>query len=859
MQIPLTVCAAAAAGPQEIVTFGVPLPQSAAALPSHWCLEDVNAVRVPADVRPLATWPDGGARWLLVDACIDNQLDRQGTLTLIGSDQPLCPAGAALSYAEGAGDLAVDTGAARFSFRVGGAVPFDEVTVLGRNALAPAETRGLLATGPDGGVATATVQRVELEHRGRLRASVRLSGTIRLETRTLEVDVRVDLHAGQADARVRCTIRNPDRAKHPGNFWDLGDPGSMLIRDLSLVFTLAESGPAAAPVSHYSVEPGHTWRSTAATLEIYQDSSGGENWKSFNHRNRQRQVPTVFRGYRVSTAEAEESGLRATPAVCLDAGDVLIGAASPTFWQNFPKALETDQRRLSFRMFPRRWADLHELQGGEQKTHELFITFEPVAAARARLDLVRCPTLLAASPEWTLASGAMDFLAALESEHGALAGQAVDGPDTFEMKREVIDQYGWRNFGEIYGDHEAIGHSAAEPLVSHYNNQYDPVFGFGLQFLRTADLRWWKAMHELAGHVSDIDIYHTRQDKAAYNGGLFWHTYHYGDADLSTHRTYPSRNTGTIAGGGPSADHNYPAGLVLHYYLTGDEASKQAAIGLAQYVLDLEDGRLWPFRYLTHADTGRAHFTPPDYYGPSRSSGNSLSALIDGHLVSGDAKFLSKADQLVLRVIHPDDDQKALRLDEPEYRWFYAMFLQALGKYLHRKVELGQLDDAYAHGRASLLAYARWMADHEYPYLTRPEKLEYPTETWAAQDIRKVDIFCFAAIHSSGAERERFLERAAFFHRTSVETLRAMPTRSLARPVIVLMTSGAMLSWLVGHPDYAEPAPASGRAPRPRTAFVPQRRIAERRALVIVAVSAVAGVAAAAAALFWWFQTSGGV
>ena len=48
-------------------------------------------------------------------------------------------------------------------------------------------------------------------------------------------------------------------------------------------------------------------------------------------------------------------------------------------------------------------------------------------------------------------------------------------------------------------------------------------------------------MSELAAHVVDIDLYHTTQDKSAYNGGMFWHTYHYGDADTATHRTFPSR------------------------------------------------------------------------------------------------------------------------------------------------------------------------------------------------------------------------------------------------------------------------------------------------------------------------------
>src|SRR5712691_2030628 len=96
----------------------------------------------------------------------------------------------------------------------------------------------------------------------------------------------------------------------------------------------------------------------------------------------------------------------------------------------------------------------------------------------------------------------------------------------------------------------------------------------------------------------------------------------------------------------------------------------------------------------------------------------------------------------------------------------------------------------YAYARQSLLHYARWMAANEYPYLEKPEKLEFPTETWAAQDIRKSDVFYLAALHAAGAERDMLVERARYFHRTSIETLQEMSTRAFARPVAVLLTSG---------------------------------------------------------------------
>jgi len=47
----------------------------------------------------------------------------------------------------------------------------------------------------------------------------------------------------------------------------------------------------------------------------------------------------------------------------------------------------------------------------------------------------------------------------------------IEGEHTFERKREVIDEYGWRHFGDIYADHEAVRHTKPSPLVSHFNNQ----------------------------------------------------------------------------------------------------------------------------------------------------------------------------------------------------------------------------------------------------------------------------------------------------------------------------------------------------------------------------------------------------
>ncbi|HQR41917.1 MAG TPA: hypothetical protein PLX97_04520, partial [Gemmatales bacterium] len=296
-------------------------------------------------------------------------------------------------------------------------------------------------------------------------------------------------------------------------------------------------------------------------------------------------------------------------------------------------------------------------------------------------------------------------------EYLTLVDAALEGPDTFATKREVIDEYGWRHFGDIYGDHEAVFHKSPTPLVSHYNNQYDAVAGMGYQYLRSADCRWLTEMQHLARHVIDIDVYHTDQDKSAYNHGLFWHTFHYVDADTGTHRSYP-RNARVppdgrpVPGGGPANEQNYTTGLMLHYFLTGHRPSKETAIGLARWVIDMDDGTKTIFRFLSTSDTGLASKSrTPSYHGPGRGAANSIAALVDGHRLTGEMVFLKKAEQLIRRCIHPSDNVEQRNLLDAENRWFYTMFLQSLGKYLHYKQEIGELDSMYAYARASLLHY----------------------------------------------------------------------------------------------------------------------------------------------------------
>jgi hypothetical protein len=798
-------------------------------------------------VTVLDRWADGTVRWALIDFLVSASAGSGETCHIRVNDPVPVPPGIRVEACAGGSSVAVDTGPAQFNVTRGGPFPFSHVTVNACPAI-DGKRSFLSIEDADGVVWPIAVGSIDSVDRGWLRTVIVLKSDLHgRHTSGLQLEGRLEFLARSPTVRLSLTLRNVRRAGHPGGIWVLGDAGSVFFRDLSLTLQI----PSRSTI-RCSPETTSPLRDRPGPLELYQDSSGGESWLSTNHVNRAHRVPLEFCGYRLRSGGTTRTGLRATPVVSLKHETGELSLAMRHFWQNFPKAVEATEDSLVLRLFPRQFGDLHELQGGEQKTHTFAVCFGPDTVTDVPMAWIRHPTLVRARPEWYASTAAVPYLVPREHDLNRLYRQlidaAVEGLDTFERKREKIDEYGWRHFGDIYGDHEAVRRSGPLPLVSHYNNQYDAIAGFARQFMSTGDTRWWTAFDELAAHVVDIDIYHTVKDKASYNGGMFWHTVHYTDADTATHRSYP-RLPG-VHGGGPSSEHTYTTGLMLHYFMTGDPRSRDAAAGLAGFVMNIDDGRLSRWRWIDRKPTGLATASgTARYHGPGRGGANSLNALIDGHHLTGDRTFLFKADEIVRRCVHPSDDIEARQLLDAERKWFYTMFLQSLGKYLDYKAQAGELDASYAYARASLLHYARWMARYEYPYLDKPDILEFPTETWAAQDIRKSDVFNFAARHAGPDEKGTFRDRALSFFSYSVRTLEGMSTRTLARPVVVLMTSGFLQSHRDLYPDLGAPPQDAEPDYGAPTVFVPQRVRVERRLAQIAAASIAMSIVAA---LIYW-------
>lgn len=662
------------------------------------------------------------------------------------------------------------------------------------------------------------------------------------------------------------TIRNPSPMDHPNGNWDLGAAGNLLIESCKLQFSHT-SKLSFSDLNATAVETGDVVNANDSIV-IHQASSGGEFWKSHNHIDRNGIVPLPFKGYRLVCDAQENSGNRITPILRATCENQTVGLTVKDFWQNFPIKLQANADHLSLELLSSTEDPPAELQGGEQKTFEIAIEFTEAKAASSLTDWIEradepsqstIDEVLKSIPYLTPRSELSD------SRYEALVELAIEGKDTFFMKREVIDEYGWRHYGDVWGDHEAAYHRGETPMISHYNNQYDCTLGFAIQYLRTGDRRWWDLMIPMADHAWDVDTYHTDRDKLLYNGGLFWHTYHYADAHTATHRSYPKQlrmvdsfedgkdlssmgSTGEKleknyqVGGGPAASQNYSTGWMIAYYLTGKQRYKQAAINAADYVMRLENGNATPFKWLCRGETGYSTCSADGYYGPGRASANSTHALLTGHELTNDQKYLDRIAKLMRRTVHPNENLDRLDLLNSELRWFYTMYLQALCRYLDYKVNIGQRDADFRYGVASIIHYARWMSEHERPTLSRPDELQYPTETWAAQDMRKWQVLEHASRYEyDDKQRQKMRQKADGLYDYVVDYLNQSPTKSLCRPVILLLNFGWQRKWLLENrndrlvteeirDDFGQPQ-----------RFTPQRTIAIRRFKKLAIASTIFG------------------
>ncbi len=799
---------------REPVLVGLPLPQGFAADPARIQLRGEGGLPVPLQAEIAAHWPDGSIQWLHCVFFASAEASqktryffhraRNSAETDAGGphDSP------AITIGEDHDGFRVDTGVLSVYLpKSGGFHPWATVSSAPDRPL-PIQTGAMLSGA--GYQCRAEVVSARVENSGPLHCTVLSEGTFctPLGDVPLRFRARHHLYAGLGFCRLDFLVHNPRAARHAQSLWDLGDERSVFVEDLSLVFKAG----AKTPRLLFKTKPGEAFRDAEGEWELFQASSGGPNWQSVNHINREGKIPLPFRGCRIRGQGGLETLDRATPVCVLQTGDEFLGVTLRDFWQNFPKALQNHQGIFRVQLFPGEAGDPFEIQPGEQKAHTLFLQGGNLEGAGdgetpPGLDWAHAPLIPVLPAEWYVRAGIHPHLTSPGSgddpAYFSILEKAVRGERSFFAKREIIDEYGWRNFGDVYADHESAFNEPGKPSVSHYNNQYDLVYGAILHYWRSGTEEWRRFADELARHVRDIDIYHTRKDRYEFNGGLFWHSNHYMAAETATHRCFSRKHWIPGYGGGPSPAHCYAAGLIHHYYLTGERESLEGARELADYALRLLLGapsggerlltalRRAAKRVLAFA---RRQKLKDDLAAPTRAAANVLSVLLDSYQLLREEKYLEHGEDLIRRCVSVKDDPEAMDLLDAENNWSYMMFLQTVGRFLDVLAEKGETGSArHAYAVAVLLHYAKWMAVREKPFLSRPEKLKYPTETWAAIELRKTNVFLYAIQYGGGEDASLFRERAEFFYRQCFSDLARFPEQVFfARPLAILMANGLM-------------------------------------------------------------------
>ncbi len=612
----------------------------------------------------------------------------------------------------------------------------------------------------------------------------------------------------------KLTIHNTKSMKHKAGKWDLGNENAFNFKQLALHFRPQD--PKAIDLLYHKDGPRVSMAKLFAqekqTISLFQASSGGENWQSDNHVNAENTIPLHFRGFRLLTGnKVLDQGLRATPQLYFNDKHGQCRVLTRQFWQHFPKAISFDGKDIIYAIFPEQHHDGFELQPGEKSSFAVQFNFckdahsEPLAQPETQPLVQICPQYLAS----TLALSQFDFVDPKDPLQTIIA-QGIDGPNSFFYKRECIDEYGWRNFGDLFADHEVSEYQGNDELVSHYNNQYDPLLGFLQQYLLNKNPKWLELASDLANHIKDIDIYDTVFDRGEYNQGLFWHTDHYVPAKTASHRTYSKlqpRNVymDHIGAGGPGSNHCYTSGLALHYFLTGSQSSKNAVIKLTGWITHIFEGSgtfgefLLALKNRHRPDTKNVL---SQQYPLDRGTGNYINALLDAFEVTNQQSYLDKASLVLKHTLHKSDVIDEQKFRDVENSWFYTIVLQSAYKYLLIKEKNKQLDSSFQSILLAFLHYSDWMAVNEQPYLLTPEILEYPNITWAAQDIRKANILYMAAYYANNTEQQTlYRNKATDFYHYVINFISDHKQASQTRVLTILMQNCLIKPFVEQHID----------------------------------------------------------
>lgn len=565
---------------------GIPFPPGTLKSPDQLRLLDAQNREIAIQADPLAVWPDGSIKWILITLLSDKTTSR--TLRLEYGPHVIRTAFSRdkLEIGKTPSGLTVYTGTLRFELskhpgelfgglkiNASGTTISKDRTVSGTNtgrpnrldlmamkASADYAPYSFHAEGAQLEPSRAEIEDISVERQGPLAAHLLVKGRYRYATlgrgrgeayrnEGNEFWIRYTVYAGQPYVEV----------KH--SFVFEGNPDLEMIRDLSLSIPTNFSG---TPALTFGTDGKSALSFSADRAGLYQDNPHvAEVWSanSQTHPDRIRAVTSAADGW-MDASDGKTGvtfGVRNmremyAKELSIDDGHLTVG-----LWPERARLLDT-------RRYARQYGDGESSAFGQgtaqgvARSHDLFFYFhsgdataaESAQVARSLLQ----PSLIKAPPAWYAASTAAGAFHPRDGrQFGPWESLLDDGLDYLLYHRQLWSWFGFYDFGDMQQVPNNRG--GWERLAGRWgwaNNEALIDLVFYEQFMRTGRREYLDTALAMTRHTQEVDLINSNDYKGNHTVKMQGHRHnvnHWGDGYVGIRVAAPH-------------------GFRLGYYLTGD-------------------------------------------------------------------------------------------------------------------------------------------------------------------------------------------------------------------------------------------------------------------------------------------------
>jgi len=621
------------------VEGGIPIPMDELRSIDHLRLRNGAGEEVPFQPRVLGRWPDGSVKWIGMH--FESTLapgDGAGYFLEYGPKVQPIGSNAGLKIEEDPESIRINTGVMEVSLSKKSFYLFERV-LLGRTEVLSKAPFVLSFRGHEFRAdLDSKTYRIQIEESGPQRAVVKASGWFQSKegSRFCQLIARYYFYLEKSQVKVSHTLVYTG---YPEN------KQFMEYKFLPL--------PANEPVDSFGMRIPFPFSSNGSDRVLL-----GRNGAEPLEVTAGNRLVLFQKDYDQALLDHDAVSVPSTDAFTgsLDISNEKTGltVAVRNFRENFPKAFKIDRSHSELQMDlwpeeagPMDLSTTAKAVGpdsygrgsafGLAKTHDLLFYFHRGNALQANsMDVAGSfmkPLILRSNPYWMDATGALGRLYPVDQKYATAESMLEKLFDWAARQPKQFKWYGMLNFGDTLTwwrteDDELTYNGAGWHPVGRwgwYNCEgVGTHTGALLQFARSGEWKYFEFGENLARHIMDVDTVHyntVENDKRIKRliskryskvGAMHRHNGdHWGD------RT-------------DEASHTSVVGILLYYYLTGNERAFDVAKEVGEYFLTE------PFTYIGHP-----------HVAPNRAMSNALWGDVLLYQATGDERYKKAADKLI--------------------------------------------------------------------------------------------------------------------------------------------------------------------------------------------------------------------